>query len=73
MGNSWQVLRIWAPLLDCMLEPLGLPAGANRHQVAAKLVAPACRDADGHGDQVYNMVLADGTETLLRFRVAEAS
>ena len=60
--------RLWAPLLDIMLEPLGLEAGANKRQVAAKLFERASEEETEADTEMHKIVLADGTETLLRFQ-----
>ena len=51
-----------------MLEPLGLEAGANKRQVAAKLFERASEEETEADTEMYKIVLADGTETLLRFQ-----
>lgn len=66
-----QRLRLWAPLLDVMVEPLGLQVGANKRQVAERLFEKAPHDVPG--EEMYRITLADGTETLLRFRPKTAT
>ena len=49
-----------------MIAPLGLEAGSNKRQVAERLYKKAPHDVPG--EEMYRISLADGTETLLRFR-----
>lgn len=74
---------VWSPLLDIMLQPLGLPEGANKQESAAMLFTRAVDEdlpgnaADAgvvfHPDHSgYEITLADGTPSRLRFRHVEA-
>lgn len=66
--SSLTVSRLWSPLLDFMLEPLGLPVGSNKRQVARQAFEAVAHDVPG--EELYKVLLADGTDTLVRFRPA---
>ena len=75
---------IWSPLLRVMVEPLGLPPGADDPARAAELLervlAPAADASDDEGEvdsdfvpdaKGYRVTLVDGYVTRLRFRVLQ--
>ena len=64
---------VWSPLLDLMLEALGLPEGANTIEVARKIFPKAnLEDENAEANaEFFTIVLVDATETLLRFREIE--
>ena len=75
---------VWSPLLRVMVEPLGLPPGADDPARAAELfervLAPAEEVSDDEGEmdseyvpdaKGYRVTLVDGYVTRLRFRVEE--
>ncbi|CAK9116147.1 unnamed protein product [Durusdinium trenchii] len=67
---------IWAPLLENMLVPLGLPGEAMQEEYARQTYEQATGEEDEGGSDVflpsphgYIVTLADGVESRLRFRV----
>ena len=72
---------MWSPLLSVMIEPLGLPRGADKPDVADRIFTRARASPEDPDDEDedendfhpnkrgYQITLADGCPTLMRFRI----